>query len=1070
VNHIVGLSRIALGGYLVFSFIAFTLFSSTSSAEIACGEPNWDRHSESGTFLWRTCDTGEWQVRMVAGGQTGGLTYVGRVRTEQPFTNLVPISIESNDLFAAPSGATLDFALRVGSPWYDGFTFNTVNGASACFELESGTPSGSTVLVGPERTPVTPPFDTVTLAACAPARSACGKPDTDASDQGIFLWQDCSGNGEWNVTSLAAESNGPVTYTGLLTTTGSINGVSGTSFENDDILDTSNPQQVSFRMKTVFPWYDAFAFSVDATDSTCFDIASPAGAPLFVGAYKTAVEYPLELSTLSSCGGIQAMIDNVTISEGDDVAIFTVSLSAAASETVRVNYETVGDTATSGVDFVQTGGTLVFQAGELSRLIEVPLIQDSEAEGSETFSLVLSNPSGVALSDATGIGTITDDEISACGKPSFDSATTEALFIWQDCDSGEWSMQVSGGGNDQGATYLGWVETDQQLTNLSEFSLESSDSLQLNPAGTRLQYQLKVWNKALDGFSFEVDNRAGACFSSLASSSGAGATVYLGAAQYPVTTPFDLNTLGKCQSNVDTTKPNFIVILTDDQRFDTLWAMPILQEKVQSRGTTFERAYVSTPLCCPSRGAFFSGFYPYNTGVLGNPGDNGGAALFQDGNTLAVAMQEGGYRTQFVGKYLNGYAPKYVPPGWSSWTANNRGPAGDDWHSFDVTRGSSSSTSAVGQSVHIEQYVTNFHRDEVLSFLGQVGQDPFFIVLAPYAPHAPATPDAPDESLFSDYVYRGRSYHESDLSDKPYWVANPNAFSVLKNPDDEFHRDMLRSLQAVDRSIGDIHDMLAQLGKLDNTVIIFTSDNGFLWGEHSITEKGNAYEESLLVPLVMAGPGIPATTDAEHLVSPDLDIAATVIDMAGVDRPEADGRSLTPLFGGGNVSWRDALVHQSWGRHPGAYGVWSAISDGRWKFIDNPGSVTDELYDLQSDPYEEENQIRNNAHSSIKNSLAQRLAENRGVSTTVFDAPGGKVGENYSFNLSAWGGTPPYKWSIYNGRLPAGLSLHQSGVISGTPTAAGSTTFKLKVVSQATATQSGMIQRHVEDFTIVIDP
>lgn len=1069
-NHIVGLARMAVGRNLVYSLLVLAFFSGSSYADIVCGEPNWDRNSDSGTFLWRTCDTGEWQVRMVAAGQTGAQTYAGRVRAVQPFSNLVPISIESNDVFTAPSGATLDFALRVGSPWYDGFIFNTANGAGACFELEPGTPSGSTVLVGPDRTPVTAPFDTVSLEPCAPALSACGKPDTDISDQGIFLWQACGGSGKWNVTALAPESGGPATYTGSLTTTGSLDDVSGSSLENGDILDTSNPQLVSFRMKTVSPWYDGFTFSVDAADSTCFDIASPAGAPLFIGAYKTAVEYPLELNTLASCGAVQAMIDNVTISEGDDVAIFTVSLSAAASDTVTVDYKTAGDTATPGADFVQTSGTLVFQAGELSRLIEVPLIQDSEAEGAETFSVVLSNPVGVALSDATAIGTINDDEISACGKPSFDSATTEALFVWQDCDSGEWSMQVTGGGNSRGATYLGWVETDQQLTNLSEYSFESSDTLELNAAATRLQYQLKVWNKALDGFSFEVDHRASACFSSLASSSGAGATVYLGAAQYPVTTPFDLNTLGKCQSNGDVNKPNFIVILTDDQRFDTLWAMPILQEKVQSKGTTFERAYVSTPLCCPSRGAFFTGFYPYNTGVLGNPGDNGGAALFQDGNTLAVAMQEGGYRTQFVGKYLNGYAPKYVPPGWSSWTANNRGPAGDDWNSFDVTRGSSGSSSSVGQSVHIEQYVTNFHRDEVLSFLGQVGQDPFFIVLAPYAPHAPATPDAPDTALFSDYVYRGRSYHESDLSDKPYWVANPNAFSVLKKPDDEFHRDMLRSLQSVDRSIGDIHDMLAQLGKLDNTVIIFTSDNGFLWGEHSITEKGNAYEESLLVPLVMAGPGIPVTTDSEHLVSPDLDVAATVIDMAGIDRPQADGLSLTPLFGQGNVDWRDVLVHQSWGRHPGAYGVWSAISNGRWKFIDNPNGVTDELYDLQNDPFEEENQIKNSAHSAIKNSLAQMLAENRGVSTTVFDAPGGKVGERYSFTLSAWGGTPPYKWSIYNGRLPAGLSLSQSGVISGIPTEAGSKTFKLKVVSQATATQSGTIQRHVEDFTIVIDP
>lgn len=1055
-------------GYLAASLLTLFSFCNASFAAVACGEPDWDRSVDTGTFLWRSCDTGDWQVRMSSGGQSSAVTYSGSVRADQPFTHVVPVSIESNDVFSH-SGSTIDYSLRVGSPWYDGFAFALASGA-ACFELEPSNPNGSTVFVGPNQTPVTAPFNTETLASCEVATTACGEPVTNDNDEGIFLWQDCQGSGKWNVTGLAGQTDGPITYTGTVTSTSALEDVQGISLESNDLLDANNPQLVSFQMKMVAPWYDAFEFTAAPGANTCLDIESPAGTQVFIGAYKTPVSQPFELSTLSSCGGTQALIDNVTVSEGDGVATFTVSLSAESTETVTIDYEAIGDTARRGVDFVATSGTVVFQPGELRQYIDVPLIQDTLAEGTETFSVVLTNPSGVVLTDATGIATINDDEMSACGEPNYDSAETQALFIWKDCNSGKWNVEVAGGGNNNGATFFGRVETEQAITNLAEFSLESSDSLELSNARKRLDYQLTVWNKAMDGFAFDVDENSAACFSSLASSAGLGATVYLGSGQYPIATPFDLNTLGACEPTGDTSKPNFIVILTDDQRFDTLWAMPILQDRLQSSGTTFERAYVSTPLCCPSRGAFFSGYYPYNTGVLGNPGDNGGAALFQDTNTLSVAMQQAGYRTQFVGKYLNGYAPNYVPPGWTSWTANNRGPAGDDWFSFNVTRGSSGNTSSSGQTSHIEQYVTNFHRDEVLSFLAQVGQDPFFIVMAPYAPHAPATPDTQDASKFGNYVYRGRSYSESDLSDKPYWISNPNAFSVLKDPSDEFHRDMLRSLQSVDRAIGDIYDMLAQLGALDNTVIMFTSDNGFLWGEHTITEKGNAYEESILVPFVVAGPGIPTATNSEHLVSPDIDIAATVLDMAGADRAPADGRSLVPLFTNSNPQWRNELIHQSWGRHPGPYGVWSAISNGRWKFIDNPNNIMDELYDLRNDPYELENQINNSSHASIKNSLAATLEDNRGVSATIFDAPSGKVGENYRFTLSAWGGTPPYQWSIYEGSLPAGLSLSSSGVISGTPTSAGSRTFKLRVVSQARAAQSGMIQRFIEDFTIVINP
>ncbi len=222
---------------------------------------------------------------------------------------------------------------------------------------------------------------------------------------------------------------------------------------------------------------------------------------------------------------------------------------------------------------------------------------------------------------------------------------------------------------------------------------------------------------------------------------------------------------------------NVLVIMTDDQRFDTLSRMPNISD-LAAQGVTFSNAFMPTPLCGPSRAMLFSGGYrAQNTGVLSNSAPNGGAKIFKDADNLGAELQTAGYRTQFVGKWINGYEGmgKYVPPGWTKWVGRHSFATTTSWSAFQYTIGTSGTSSSVGAISTSHQYTTEYERDQVLNFIGSTpaGQ-PFFILWATSAPHPPAHPATQDANLFPSLclprsrLQRDRSERQARLGTRQY--------------------------------------------------------------------------------------------------------------------------------------------------------------------------------------------------------------------------------------------------------------------------------------------------------------
>jgi N-acetylglucosamine-6-sulfatase len=422
-------------------------------------------------------------------------------------------------------------------------------------------------------------------------------------------------------------------------------------------------------------------------------------------------------------------------------------------------------------------------------------------------------------------------------------------------------------------------------------------------------------------------------------------------------------------------RPNIVLILTDDQRWNTLWAMPNVRSMIVDHGVTFSNAYVVNSLCCPSRTTILTGKYSHSTGVWTTVPPYGGWSAFHanhgEGSTAATWLHAAGYRTALVGKYLNGYGSPghsgYVPRGWDRWVAFAE--ENGKYYDYDL--------SVDGTIVHHgskpSDYSTNVLANQAAGFIRR-SRGPLFLYFAPAAPHLPAIPAPGDDDAFPDLPRFTRpNYFEADVSDKPRWVReHPPLTSARASYIASVRRHQVQSLLAVDRAVGRIVSALADTGRLHNTLLVFTSDNGYMWGEHRLTEKGAPYEESVRVPMVVRYDRVTtsARTDGHQVLN--LDLAPTFAAAARVDAPGAEGRSLLPLLGNSTTRWRPAfLVEHAQGTDMSLESFVALHTAHRILVL--YGSGEREYYDLSADPYELRSRAWDPSVAAIVRNMRQRI-------------------------------------------------------------------------------------------------
>jgi N-acetylglucosamine-6-sulfatase len=433
-------------------------------------------------------------------------------------------------------------------------------------------------------------------------------------------------------------------------------------------------------------------------------------------------------------------------------------------------------------------------------------------------------------------------------------------------------------------------------------------------------------------------------------------------------------------------RPNVLVLMTDDQTLASMEVLSGVRRRLAKQGTTFDRSFVSFSLCCPSRATLYTGQYAHNHTILGNTAPVGGYDKLDKSNWLPGWLRQAGYQTLHVGKFLNGYdQPDGVPPGWSEWHGSIDP---STYRFFGYTLNENGTLKTYGADENPAFYSTDFYARRASELIARVAPSrrPFFMSVAFLAPHfgAPRDPDDPARLATPTPAPRHRdrfsatalpqppSFNEADVSDKPAHVRNRrplgrNAATAIR----ESYQQRLESLLAVDEAVTRVLRTLKAARELDDTLVFFTSDNGYFHGEHRIEDgKILPYEPSIRVPLIMRGPGVPRGARRRQLVT-NADLAPTILDVAraGAGRAQ-DGRSLFGLLRDPGREWgRDLLIEGG----DGTPNQFDAIRTYRYVFVQYVNGEQ-ELYDLRRDPFQLQSLHLDPAYAGLKAQLALRLA------------------------------------------------------------------------------------------------
>jgi N-acetylglucosamine-6-sulfatase len=451
-------------------------------------------------------------------------------------------------------------------------------------------------------------------------------------------------------------------------------------------------------------------------------------------------------------------------------------------------------------------------------------------------------------------------------------------------------------------------------------------------------------------------------------------------------------------------RPNIVLIMDDDQSVNLQQFLAKTNAAIGAKGVTFDNSFVNYSLCCPSRSTMLTGQYAHNHGVRGNQLPLGGYSKLAPtlGNSLPVWLQRAGYYTAHIGKFLNGYGATGpdtdVPPGWNEWYGSLDDPdlfTGGTYTAYGYTLNEN------GQLVHYGTtpdavdpaiYQTDVYSQKAADFIRRraPSRKPFYLSLAPRDPHAEAAScncagnnprAAPryEGTLAGLTAPRNPDFNEADVSDKPSSIKNrPLLNQTGINGVDARYRARAEAVLGVDDLVQNVVSTLQQQGELKNTVLMFTSDNGFFHGEHRVPQgKVRLYEPSIRVPLLIRGPGVPRGVQRRQPVG-NVDLAETILDFAHAKAGrKEDGMSLLPImrqkrYWPGRALDLETYFTPDILEDPEDPPLnYQGVRTDRYLYA-NYGTGEQELYDLRNDPFELQNGVNNPAYAQVKASL-QRL-------------------------------------------------------------------------------------------------